>query len=584
MSLRAWAELLRVSALFTVPGDALAGAASAGVRPNRGTALAVGASLCLYEAGMALNDWADRDEDAVERPHRPIPSGRITPNAALAAAGGLTATGLLLASRAGRPALALSTALAATVWAYDLRLKHTAVGPVAMGAARTLDVLLGATATRAASPRGSKTGPAVGAASSSPARRGVLARLSPWTGPGRTPVESSPNGLTGSVSRPATEAAASTARLSPPVAPGVLSGLSAWVSDSAPGPAAEAAASPSARRGVLARLSAWAGPGLTPVESLANGLTGSVSRPATEATASTARLSPPMGPEVLSRLSAWAGGPMSGPAAESAAASSARRGVLGRLSAWAGGSTPGPGRTPLASKFTGSVGRPATEAAASTARLSPPGRTPVLGQTGGPAPRGRTTIWAGGPVEPLASQRAVPGAGSGVWPKATVSLDAALAAAATAAAVTGAGPAPGNHAVPRAALVPAALLGVHTVAVTTVSRREVYGGSVGAPLAALAVTGVLGAVVGLRRTDTGPPGLVTPALAAVFVVTAGQAFLHAALNPSPQLTQRAVGGGIRAMIPFQAALAARGGAPGIGLVVMGLVPLARKLAKRVSVT
>ncbi|MFD9867725.1 UbiA family prenyltransferase [Streptomyces niveus] len=543
MSLRAWAELLRVSALFTVPGDALAGAASAGVRPNRGTALAVGASLCLYEAGMALNDWADRDEDAVERPHRPIPSGRITPNAALAAAGGLTATGLFLASRAGRPALALSTALAATVWAYDLRLKHTAAGPAAMGAARTLDVLLGATATRAASPRGPKTGPVAGTASSSPARRGASAC-----------PESSASGLTGSAPRPASEAAASTARLLPPVAPGVLSGLSAWVSDSAPVPAAEAAASPSARRGVLARLSAWAGPGLTPMESLANGLTASA-RPATEAAASTARFSPSVGP-----------------------------GVLSRLSAWASGSAPGPGRTSSASKFTGSASRPATEVAASTARLSPPGRTPILGQTGGPAPRGRTTIWAGGPVEPLASKRAVPGAGSGVWPTATVSLDAALAAAATAAAVTGAGPAPGHHAVPRAALVPAALLGVHTVAVTTVSRREVYGGSVGAPLAALAVTGVLGAVVGLRRTDTGPPGLVTPALAAAFVVTAGQAFLHAALNPSPQLTQRAVGGGIRAMIPFQAALAARGGAPGIGLVVMGLVPLARKLAKRVSVT
>lgn len=96
-----WAELLRVSAVFTVPGDALAGAAATGLRPGRGTAYAVGASLCLYEAGMALNDWADRDEDAVERPHRPIPSGRIPPAAALGAAGLLTAAGLTLAARAG---------------------------------------------------------------------------------------------------------------------------------------------------------------------------------------------------------------------------------------------------------------------------------------------------------------------------------------------------------------------------------------------------------------------------------------------------------------------------------------------------
>lgn len=144
---RAWAELLRVSALASVPGDALAGAATAGTRPGRGTLWAIGASLCLYEAGMALNDWADRDEDAAERPHRPLPSGRITPTAALAASAAMTATGLGLASRAGRPALAVATALATTVWAYDLGLKHTLAGPATMATARALDLLLGATAT-----------------------------------------------------------------------------------------------------------------------------------------------------------------------------------------------------------------------------------------------------------------------------------------------------------------------------------------------------------------------------------------------------------------------------------------------------
>ncbi|MFG3102370.1 SCO3242 family prenyltransferase [Streptomyces sp. NPDC048182] len=143
----AWAELLRLPALFTVPGDALAGAAAAGLRPGPRTLLAVGSSLCLYEAGMALNDWADRAEDAAERPHRPIPSGRIRPAAALAAAGALTAAGLALAARAGRQGLAVAAPLAATVWAYDLALKHTPAGPAAMAAARGLDLLLGAAAT-----------------------------------------------------------------------------------------------------------------------------------------------------------------------------------------------------------------------------------------------------------------------------------------------------------------------------------------------------------------------------------------------------------------------------------------------------
>ncbi|WP_399891972.1 SCO3242 family prenyltransferase [Streptomyces sp. BBFR51] len=143
----AWAELLRLPALFTVPGDALAGAAAAGARPGPRTLLAIGSSLCLYEAGMALNDWADRAEDAVERPHRPLPSGRIRPAAALTAAGVLTGTGLALAAGAGRPALAVAAPLAATVWAYDLALKHTPAGPAAMAAARGLDLLLGAAAT-----------------------------------------------------------------------------------------------------------------------------------------------------------------------------------------------------------------------------------------------------------------------------------------------------------------------------------------------------------------------------------------------------------------------------------------------------
>ncbi|NED17920.1 prenyltransferase, partial [Streptomyces sp. SID9913] len=62
---------MRLPALFTVPGDALAGAAAVGARPGVRTLLAVGSSVCLYEAGMALNDWADREEDARERPHRP---------------------------------------------------------------------------------------------------------------------------------------------------------------------------------------------------------------------------------------------------------------------------------------------------------------------------------------------------------------------------------------------------------------------------------------------------------------------------------------------------------------------------------
>ncbi|HEX6338253.1 MAG TPA: UbiA family prenyltransferase [Jiangellaceae bacterium] len=145
------AELVRLPAALTVPGDTLAGAASARWPLGRRTAALPVASVCLYWAGMALNDYADRNLDSVERPERPIPSGRVTPRQALAVAGGLTAAGLAISVAAGgRRALRVAAPLAATVWAYDLALKRTRFGPAAMAAARGLDVLLGAGGSRSA--------------------------------------------------------------------------------------------------------------------------------------------------------------------------------------------------------------------------------------------------------------------------------------------------------------------------------------------------------------------------------------------------------------------------------------------------
>ncbi|MFI5930731.1 SCO3242 family prenyltransferase [Actinoplanes sp. NPDC051494] len=143
--LRTLTELVRAPAALSVPGDVLAGAAAAGVLGRRSAGLA-SASVLLYWAGMAANDWADRDLDATERPERPIPSGRISPTAALGVAAGLTAAGLAVAGRTGGGrALSVAVPLAAAVWAYDLRLKNTAAGPAGMALCRALDVLLGAT-------------------------------------------------------------------------------------------------------------------------------------------------------------------------------------------------------------------------------------------------------------------------------------------------------------------------------------------------------------------------------------------------------------------------------------------------------
>jgi UbiA prenyltransferase family protein len=146
MRLRDAAELVRLPAALTVPGDSLAGAAAAGWPFGRKGWAMPAASACFYLAGMALNDVADQDLDARERPERPIPSGRVSPAEALALAAGLTGAGLgIAAAVGGRQALRVAGPLAATVWVYDLAAKRSATaGPAAMALARGLDVLLGA--------------------------------------------------------------------------------------------------------------------------------------------------------------------------------------------------------------------------------------------------------------------------------------------------------------------------------------------------------------------------------------------------------------------------------------------------------
>lgn len=131
--------------MLSVPGDVLVGAAAAGQLGDvRRTARMVGSSSLMYLAGMALNDYADREIDAVERPSRPIPSGRVSPEFALGFAGALTAGSLALAVAAdGKRALPVAWPLAAAVWGYDLFGKETPVASLSMAACRGLDVMMG---------------------------------------------------------------------------------------------------------------------------------------------------------------------------------------------------------------------------------------------------------------------------------------------------------------------------------------------------------------------------------------------------------------------------------------------------------
>ncbi|HUS67171.1 MAG TPA: UbiA family prenyltransferase [Kofleriaceae bacterium] len=148
-------RLLRIPNVFTAAANVAAGAILARGGTLRAGDLALcAASACLYLAGMALNDYFDRDIDALERPERPIPSGEIAPYIALAIGVGLLGAGITLAALTAPAAGAVAAALAAAILLYDGGLKGGPLGPLAMGTCRFLNVCLGLSVVGPAPPSG----------------------------------------------------------------------------------------------------------------------------------------------------------------------------------------------------------------------------------------------------------------------------------------------------------------------------------------------------------------------------------------------------------------------------------------------
>jgi 4-hydroxybenzoate polyprenyltransferase len=116
-------------------------------------ALLLTATAGLYLSGMVLNDLFDVEVDRLERPERPLPSGAVSLSLARGLGWGLWFLGLAAGVAAGMVASetlapnwlsgAVATLLAFCVLLYNGVLKHTWLGPVAMGSCRMLNVLLG---------------------------------------------------------------------------------------------------------------------------------------------------------------------------------------------------------------------------------------------------------------------------------------------------------------------------------------------------------------------------------------------------------------------------------------------------------
>jgi 4-hydroxybenzoate polyprenyltransferase len=163
--IRAWAQLVRVPNTLTACADVLAGYSIAagpwfaidGIAVS--LLLMCSASVCLYWAGMVLNDVHDIEADRIQRRKGPLVDGRIDVQTAAIAGWMLLLTGVLLAgvssyllpdpgntstrNQSKWLVVGIGSLLAMVIAAYDSRLKATLFGPLLMGMCRGLNLLLG---------------------------------------------------------------------------------------------------------------------------------------------------------------------------------------------------------------------------------------------------------------------------------------------------------------------------------------------------------------------------------------------------------------------------------------------------------
>lgn len=152
-ALVSWLKLIRVPNLATAIADPLAGFLIAGgfyqyENLPLGGWLAIASSFCLYAGGIVQNDVVDFQVDQKERPHRPLPSRRVSFELARFVSIGLLFLGVVLACvvsasvHNAAPAV-VGVMLAAAICGYNCYAKGTWLGPLFMGGCRALNWSLG---------------------------------------------------------------------------------------------------------------------------------------------------------------------------------------------------------------------------------------------------------------------------------------------------------------------------------------------------------------------------------------------------------------------------------------------------------
>ncbi|MDI6819826.1 MAG: UbiA family prenyltransferase [Candidatus Hodarchaeaceae archaeon] len=108
--------------------------ATGGSPPWLATAFAFAAAAVICAGGNAINDYCDRRIDAINRPERPIPSGRLGARQVLAMGRNLFIAGIILIIPLGMPCIVLAIVNSVVLALYAAELKrHGLIGNLIVG-------------------------------------------------------------------------------------------------------------------------------------------------------------------------------------------------------------------------------------------------------------------------------------------------------------------------------------------------------------------------------------------------------------------------------------------------------------------
>ncbi|SNR38997.1 4-hydroxybenzoate polyprenyltransferase [Maribacter sedimenticola] len=154
-ALKGYLELMRPANLPTAAADIFAGIAIilylrnievlSFLSENGGDVfLLVFSSIALYAGGVVFNDVFDAELDALERPERAIPSGRVPKQNAIYFGAILMLIGIALAFKCTVLSGIISVVLTTAILTYDGYFKQFGfAGPLNMGICRGLNLLMG---------------------------------------------------------------------------------------------------------------------------------------------------------------------------------------------------------------------------------------------------------------------------------------------------------------------------------------------------------------------------------------------------------------------------------------------------------